>query len=282
MGYLVGRRRGGLDVVVVQELHDVQDRDLRGLRDAEDLAQGRIGEDLLALHQAVGLGVGVDAGVDVLAADLGVLGQAQERLQLVGDLQGDREGLATVALALARALLGLLREAGRQLLDRLGQGRGLNGEGLLLGVDLRQAGDGLVQRRNRLIGSDLRGRSRIRGRRGRSGNDRGGNDGRSDRLRGLGGLRGLGRLGGNGGRRNGGRDGNRLNLGGGLGSGLGGLRGSAHFDVVGGSSGAHGTRGNASPGRAPDAASTLDGQGGKVAALPRPPGVVYHRTTVGK
>jgi hypothetical protein len=239
-------RRGLLDVVVVQELHDVQDGDLRSLIDAQDLAQSRVGEDLLALHQAMGLGVGVDTGIDVLAADLGVLGQTQERLQLVGNGQGDREGLATITLALAGALLGLLREASRQLLNRLGQTRSLNGEGLLLRSDLGQAGNGLVQGRDSLVDNGLRrggggGGLRRSGRRHRGGDGRRSrrrNDSSSVRcLRGLGSLGGLGRRCSNGG-------GNGLNLGRSdrLGGSLGGGLGSAHFDVVGGSGRAHGTR----------------------------------------
>lgn len=240
----LGRHGSRLHVVAVQVLLEVQDRDLVVLRHRQQLAQSRIGLDLLLIHQVVGVGVGHDRLGHLRAADLRTLGLAQEGAQLVRDLHGLGEdaglgltGLGAVGLALAAAL-GLLDHARGLLLDGL-QGRGSRGEGRLQAAQLLvELSDGGSQRSADILLSSRHGRSRGSGH-GRGGGHRG----RRGDLR----LRGLGRLGlhllrgGGGGRggRNGG-DGGSLGLAGLL---AGRLRGGAHLvAVVRGSVGGHGTR----------------------------------------
>ena len=240
----LGRHGGRLDVVAVQVLLQVQDRDLVILRDRQELAQGRIGLDLLLVHQVVGVRVGHHRLGDLRAADLRALGLAQEGAQLVRDLHGLGEdaglgltGLGAIGLALAAAL-GLLDHARSLLLDRL-QSRGRRGESRLQARQLLvQLGDRGSQR-----GADVL-LSRRRSRRGRN---RGGRRNGSGRRGGLG-LRGLRRLGGlrllGGGRRYRGRSRNGGDGLGSLSSLLAGrLRGGAHLvAVVRGTIGRHGTR----------------------------------------
>jgi len=227
--------------VAAEELLEVEDRELVALREGEELAERGVRVDRLLVHEVVGLGVGHDALGDLRAADLRVLGLAEEGAELIGDADGLREdavlGRGTLdggRLALATTALGLLGEACRELLDRLevrglldGVGLGGRDELLLAGDGVRKRdGDVLIGRRNR---GDLR-RSNNGGRDDR-GRNRGSGGGRL--------LAGLGRCRGGRGRNNGGDDG-LSRLGGlrGLGGlGDGGRGGGAHYVGIGGSFG---------------------------------------------
>jgi len=233
---------GRLDVVLVDVLLQVQDGNLILLRHTQQLAEGRIRVDDLALLQVVGLGIRIEALADVTTADERTLLEAQEGGELIRDGHGRDERLAVVgggalggggALAPTRGLLG---EARGQLLDLLGDRAGLGGERLLLVGDLRRAGDGLGQLGGNVLlhngGSD----GGIRDGRRHNGGGRG-NGGDHN-----GGLLGALRL--RGGLHNGGR-GSNDGRGGGRGGGLGGLRGlggRAHFAIVRGSNGGHRTQ----------------------------------------
>ena len=231
--------------MAAEELLEVQDRERVTLVERQELAECGIGLDRLLVHEVVGARIRHDALRDRRAADLRVLRLAEERRELVADLDGLREDaglrlrtLNGLRLALAAAI-GLLDDAGRLLLNDL-EGRRCGRSRRLERTQL------LVELRNRLLerGADvllLRRRGSDRRRRG------GGNNGR--RLNG-GGLRGLGRLHGLRGRSNDSGYNNRgLNRGNGdrrLGCGLRRLRrrlcGSAHFGIVGGTNCGHGTR----------------------------------------
>jgi hypothetical protein len=207
------RRRGGdggLEVVRLEERLEVEDLELLGLRQAEQLAEGRIGLDDLTGHQLVVTGIAAHAGRDLRAGQRRALGQRQERAEGVRDGRRLREdrlllGLRLAALndgrAAAAALRGLLQLAGNLLLEllhvgehrrerraervhRLDEGRELAGNVHLL----NGSGRGGLRR-----GDD---RGRHNGGGGRHNGD--GNDGRR-RGGGGGGLRGLGSTGSLGG-----------------------------------------------------------------------------------
>jgi hypothetical protein len=219
--------------VATQILLQVQNRQVVSLAQREQLAQRRIGLDGLLLHQVVGLSVGHDTLGDRRAADLSSLGVAQERAQLVRDLDrlGEDAGLGLRTLDLGAgpltAAIGALGQAGGLLLDGLESRCSRRGCGLQVIQVLLQRRDGLLEGGTEiLLGS--------RGRRGDLHNGRGGNHRGCDlSLDDL--LSGLGH---NGGGHNGGGYGGSLGLRG-L---LGGLRGGAHRVSGGGSRCGHGTQ----------------------------------------
>lgn len=209
------RRRGGdggLEVVRLEERLEVEDLELLGLRQAEQLAEGRIGLDDLAGHQLVVASIAAHTRRDLRAGQRRALRQRQERAEGVRDGRRLREdrlllGLRLAALndgrAAAAALRGLLQLAGNLLLEllhvgehrrerraervhRLDEGRELAGNVHLL----NGGGRGGLRR------GDDRGRGRHNGGGGR--HNGGGNDGRR-RGGGGGGLRGLGSTGSLGG-----------------------------------------------------------------------------------
>jgi hypothetical protein len=208
------RRRGdgGLEVVRLEERLEVEDLQLLGLRQAEQLAERGISLDDLAGHQLVVAGIAAHTRRHLRAGERRALGQRQERAEGIRDGRGLREdrlllGLGLAALnngrAAAAALRGLLQLAGNLLLEllhvrehrgerrtervhRLNQGRELAGNVHLL----NGGGRGGLRR------GDDRGRGRHNGGGGR--HDGGGNDGRrrGGGSGGLRGLRGAGSLGG--------------------------------------------------------------------------------------
>ncbi len=209
--------------MTIDKLLEVEDGEIVGLSDTEELTEGGIGLDGLLVHKVAAAGIVNDGLGNSRAADLSTLGEAEERAELITDL--DRLGEdAVLDLAIGRGLslattllVGLLDNTAGLLLNSLetvgeSDETGLEGGDLLLEI-----GDGLEEGRVDILlnGSD---------RRSRGGNNGGGN-GSDDIL--LGGL-GLGFLhrGGNGGSDSGGDFS--------LGSLLGGL-GSTHFGVIGGS-----------------------------------------------
>lgn len=239
--------RSRLDVVAAQELLEVQDRELVALGQGEELAERRIGVDRLLVHQAVALGVIHDALGHGRAADLGVLGLAEEGAQLLRDADGLGEDtvlgsgtLDGLGLSLAAAI-GLLGEAGGQLLNGLEVGGLLGGIGLgkrhqlvLLGDRVRERhGDVLLDGGGRLERRRGGGRCQCRGRSRGWGWGRGWRSNRSSS--GL--LADLGRRNSRNRRDNSSNDNSgRLNgLHGGLLGGGGLSGGSAHFGVLGGS-----------------------------------------------
>jgi hypothetical protein len=219
--------------VATQILLQVQNCQVVSLAQSEQLAQRRISLDGLLLHQVVGLGVGHDTLGDRRAADLRSLGVAQERAQLVRDLDrlGEDAGLGLRTLDLGAgplaAAIGALGQAGSLLLDGLESRRSRRGRGLQVVQVLLQRRDGLLEGGTEILLSS-------RGGRGDLHNSRGGNHHRGGDLS-LDGL--LGGLGHNGGGNRGGY-GDSLGLRG-L---LGGLRGGAHRVSGGGSRCGHGTQ----------------------------------------
>jgi len=225
--------------VAAEVLLEVENRERVTLVEREELAERGVRLDRLLVHKALAARIRHHALRDRRAADLRVLGLAQERAELGRDLHRLREdarlGLRTLnrlRLALAAAIR-LLREARRLLLNDLERGR-RRAEGRLEARELLvEVSDRLLERGtdvllNRLSGGgghDSGGRSRDRRRRRslslglvrlrlrdlRSGGRRRGR--RSDLS--LGGSHSLRR---------------RLRLGG------------THFEVVGGINGRHGTR----------------------------------------
>ena len=195
----------------LEERLEVQDLELLGLRQAEQLAERGIGLDDLAGHQLVVAGIAAHTRGDLRAGQRRALGQRQERAEGVRDGRRLREdrlllGLRLAALnggrAAAAALRGLLQLAGDLLLEllhvrehrrergaervhRLNQGRELAGN-----VHLLNGNRGSLRR------GDNGGRGRHNGGGGR--HDGGGNDGRrrGGSSGGLRGLRGTGSLGG--------------------------------------------------------------------------------------
>ena len=235
--------------MAAQELLEVQDRELVALGQGEELAERRIGVDRLLVHQAVALGVIHHTLGHGRAADLGVLGLAEEGAQLLRDADGLREDavlgggtLDGLGLSLAAAI-GLLGEAGGQLLNGLEVGGLLGGIGLGERHQLVLLGDGVGERHGDVL---LDGGGRLEGRRGgesdRGGDRRGGDRRRHSSNRSSGGLLAdLGRSSNRSDRRRGGDRRSDSSGNGGL-DGLGGLLGggglsggSAHFDVLGGS-----------------------------------------------
>jgi len=236
--------RSRLDVVAAQELLEVQDRELVALGQGEELAERRIGVDRLLVHQAVALGVIHHTLGHGRAADLGVLGLAQEGAQLLRDTDGLGEDavlgggtLDGLGLSLAAAI-GLLGEAGGQLLNGLEVGGLLGGIGLGERHQLVLLGDRVRERHGDVL---LDGGGRLERRRGGGccqcrGRSRGGRSNRSNRSSsGL--LADLGRRNSRNRRDNSSNDNSgRLNgLHGGLLGGGGLSGGSAHFGVLGGS-----------------------------------------------
>lgn len=220
--------------MATQELLQVQDGQVVGLAQRQQFAQRGVGLDGLLLHQVVSLGVRHDTLGHRRAANLGSLGLAQERAQLIGNLHGLGEdaglGLRTLNLG-AGPLAAAVRTLG-QARSLLLNGLQCRGSGGRRGLQVVQV---LLQRRNRLL---QRGTEVLIGRRG----GRGGNNGlhNGDRRGSNLGLRGL--LRGLHGHR--GNSGHRGGYGGSLGLGglLGGLRGGAHRVSGGGSRCGHGTQ----------------------------------------
>ena len=123
-------RNRRLDVVAAEELLEVQDRERVTLVERQELAERGIGLDRLLVHEVVGARIRHDALRDRRAADLRVLRLAEERRELIADLDGLREDaglrlrtLNGLRLALAAAV-GLLDDAGRLLLNDLEGRRG--------------------------------------------------------------------------------------------------------------------------------------------------------------
>ena len=222
------RRDDRLDVVALEILLQVEDRQIVRLREAEELAERGIRLDRLLVRQLVVLRILHDSARDIRTADLRALGEAEENAELGRDLNRLGEDRRRVGLLLTisadsarlatTATLGLLLEAGdlllhllhlrRELIEgraervELDEERGEVGDDRLLSIGLSNYGDSRDNRRNdgyrcRRLGVgggrvlDNRRRRRDSYRRGRS---RGG-------LRGLGGLLdgGGGRGGGDGG-----------------------------------------------------------------------------------
>ena len=111
--------------MTAQELLEVEDGQRVVLRQRQQLAQGRIRLDGLLVHQVVRTGVGHHRLGHGGAAHLRVLGQGQEGAQLGGDLHGLGEDAGLGLAALRRLRLAaatavrLLRQASRLLLQRL-------------------------------------------------------------------------------------------------------------------------------------------------------------------
>jgi hypothetical protein len=224
------RRRIRLRVVVLQVALEVQDRQLIRLLQAKELAEGRIGVDLLALHQALLLRVRADALRHRRAGDKGALRDAKELAERIGHGRGAREDRLllgerravlrnSLRLAATAALGGLLHLAGQLLLELLDRRAELADElpGILnLLGQRRELRKDVHDNRRARRGSGLNnGRNNGR-RRGGGGNNR----------RGLGGLGGRG-LYGLGGRR--GSSGRRIGL---LRGTLGGRRSRAHVVIL--------------------------------------------------
>lgn len=229
--------------MAAQELLEVQDRELVALGQGEELAERRIGVDRLLVHQAVALGVIHHTLGHGRAADLGVLGLAEEGAQLLRDADGLGEDtvlgggtLDGLGLSLAAAI-GLLGEAGGQLLNGLEVGGLLGGIGLGERHQLVLLGDRIRERHGDVL-LDCGGRLERRRGGGRNrGCDRQRRGWRSNRSS-CGLLADLGRRSNRSNRRRGGNNDNsgRLNgLHGGLLGGGGLSGGSAHFGVLGGS-----------------------------------------------
>jgi len=229
--------------VAAEVLLEVEDGEGVALVEGEELAECGIRLDGLLVHQVVGAGVGHDTLGHRGAADLRVLGLAEEAAELGRDLHGLGEdtglGLGTLnGLHLALlAAIGLLDHTGRLLLNRLERGRRRAEGRLERGELVVEIGDALLERDTDILlgGGGLGNGNRRRG------NNRGLN-GDCDRLSGLD-LLSLCRLGhnsgGNGRRgKDNGLSGRRL----GRLRGLGSLHGRTHFGVIGGSIGGHGTR----------------------------------------
>ena len=222
--------------MAAQELLQVQDGQHIALIQGQQLAQRRIRLDGLLVHQVVVARILHHTLGHRRPAHLRVLGLAQERAQLRGDLHGLGEdaglGLGTLhdlRLALAAAIR-LLRQARRLLLNGLQGRRRRRRRRLQARQLLLQVRNGLLQGGTHvLIGRSLRG------------GDNGLGDRRSHRLgllllslgRLLLGHLLLGRLGGLGLRNNG--NGNSNGLSNSLRSLLARLHGGAHFGGVGGS-----------------------------------------------
>ena len=221
--------------MATQELLQVQDGQVVSLAQRQQLAQGGVGLDGLLLHQVVGLGVGHDTLGHRGAANLGSLGLAQERAQLVRNLHGLGEdaglGLRTLNLGAGplAAAVRTLGQTGSLLLNRL-EGRGRRGS---RGLQVVQV---LLQRRNGLL---QRGAEVLIGRRGGRGGNNGLHNGGGSH-RGSLGLHGL--LGGLHGHRGGSGHGGGYGGSLGLRGLLGGLRGGAHRVSGGGSRCGHGTQ----------------------------------------
>ena len=205
-----------LDVVPLEVLLEVEDRELIRLREAEELAERGIRVDRLLVRELVVLGVLHDATGDIRTADERVGREAEEYAEILRDLNRlgeDRRGvglLLTISADSARlattATLGLLLEASNLLLHLLHLRRKL--------IERRAEGVELDEERGevrdyRLLSLSLSDYSNYRGR-GRRGN--------GDSRGGLG-VRGSGVLDYRGGRGDGNRGGNRGSgtlLGGGL------------------------------------------------------------------
>ena len=238
--------------MATQELLEVEDRELVILLEREELAKRCIRIDRLLVHELVLLAVRRDGLGDIGAADLRVLGLAEEREELIRDRNRRREdaglgrGTLNNGLLVLTLAIRLLGEAGRKLLERLGVRGRLRVQRLDLNADLVLARERLGDEGREILirrrGSGISGRGRGSGNNGRRDDGSGSRNGGS-RNSGGSRLRGLGDLGG--GSRNGGSDcrgsgnnglsglcGDRLlgRLRGGGGNG-----GSAHFDSVGGS-----------------------------------------------
>ena len=236
--------------MATQELLEVEDRELVILLEREEFTKRRIRVDRLLVHELVLLAVRRDGLGDVGAADLRVLGLAEEREELIRDRNRRREDAGLGRCTLNNGLLvltlaiRLLGEAGRELLERLGVRGRLRVQRLDLNADLVLARERLGDEGREILirrrGSGISGRGRGRGNNGRRDDGSGSRNGGSrnsggSRLRGLRGLRRGSRDGGSDWRGNNGLSGlcgdrllGRLRGGGGNG-------GSAHFDSVGGS-----------------------------------------------
>ena len=173
------RRDNRLDVVPLEVLLEVEDRQLVRLREAEELAERGIRVDRLLVRQLVVLRVLHDATRDIRTADERVGREAEENTEILRDLHRlgeDRRGvglLLTISADSARlattATLGLLLKASNLLLHLLHLRRELI-EGRAEGVELdKERGE---VRDYRLLGLGLSDNGDYRGRRGR-GNRRG-------------------------------------------------------------------------------------------------------------
>jgi hypothetical protein len=210
---------------------EVEDRDLLGLRGAEQLAKRGIRVDVLLVVEFLLLDVGHDAARHIGAAHLRALGLAKEHAKVVRDLLGLREDRLLLGKGVARLIkrrrpsaataAGLLELAGKALLSLLHVGKHGRERGAEV-VDLRDVRGKLGDKVHLL----LRGGGGRGGRRHNGGGDRRGR-GRSGRRGG-----GLATRRGHRGRRGG--YGNGGNRGGGL---LGDIRGllvGAHLILVAG------------------------------------------------
>ena len=253
---LRGNRRR-LDVVVVEVLLEVEDRERVRLLDRKELAERRIGLDRLLVHQAVRLRVRDNTLRDLRAADERALRLAEERAEVIRDNDRllednltDRRGRA-IRVELRAALAAAIRalgEAGDLLLKSL-ERRERRRVGGLRRRQLREdAGDRLRDGRAEVLLGD--GNNRLRDRRHDRGRGRGRSHNRcrrcNSRRRRCSGLRGLRRL------RCRNRNRNRNRCGGGNSNRRINyslrrllrrrLRGGAHFASIGGRNGRHGTR----------------------------------------
>ena len=203
----LSHRYDRLDVVPLEVLLEVEDRELIRLREAEELAERGIRVDRLLVRELVVLGILHDATGDIRTADERVGREAEEYAEILRDLNRlgeDRRGvglLLTISADSARlattATLGLLLEASNLLLHLLHLRRKLI-EGRAEGVELDEE-RGEV-RDYRLLSLSLGDYSNYRGRGRRGdGNRRGGLGVGSSSVLDYRGGRGDGNRGGNGG-----------------------------------------------------------------------------------
>ena len=161
----LGSRDRCLHVVAAQVLLQVQDGQHITLIQGQQLAQRGIRLDRLLVHQAVVPRILLHTLGHRRPAHLRVLRLAQERAQLSRDLHrlGEDAGLGLgtlhgLRLALAAAV-GLLREAGRLLLNRLQRSRRRRRRRLQARQLLLEIRDGLLERgTDVLLHGHLRGR----------------------------------------------------------------------------------------------------------------------------
>ena len=133
--------------MVLQEALEIQDLQVIGLRQSQELAQRGIGLDILLLHQTLLARVGADTRGDLRAADQGASRDTEELAQVRGDGRGDLEdggllGLVAIGgsgLAVAATLLGALQLARHLLLQNL-QIRENGGQRSAQAVDLLNGG----------------------------------------------------------------------------------------------------------------------------------------------
>ena len=215
------RRDDRLDVVPLEVLLEVEDRQLVRLREAEELAERGIRVDRLLVRELVVLRVLHDTARDIRTADERVGREAEENAEILRDLNRLGEDRRGVGLLLAirtdsarlatTATLGLLLKTGNLLLHLLHLRRELI-EGRAEGVELdKERGE---VRDYRLLGLGLSDDGDYRGR-GRRGYRRGRLGVRSSSVLDYRGGRGYGDRGSNGGGLRGGLGGVLLGSGGG-------------------------------------------------------------------